>query len=68
MEQEYRQPIAEAMEKAPDVPEETTADASEIKAACKRRQEDERKASISRRPGKGVQAEAGSDGNGGDAG
>ena len=33
MEQEYRQPIAEAMEKAPDVPEETTADASEIKEA-----------------------------------
>lgn len=33
MEQEYRQPIGEATEKTPDVPEETTADASEIKEA-----------------------------------
>lgn len=33
MEQEYRQPIGEAMEKAPDVPQETTADTSEIKEA-----------------------------------
>lgn len=33
MEQEYKQPIGEATECAPDVPEETSADASEIREA-----------------------------------
>ena len=33
MEQEYRQPIGDTTEHAPDVPEETSADTSEIKEA-----------------------------------
>lgn len=33
MEQQYRQTVGEATEHAPDVPEETSADASEVKEA-----------------------------------